>query len=56
MMLSCITNLRVLKCFYAYGSQWLYVGTNKGNVRVFRVVGNLAKSRYTIPCDEVAKW
>ena len=55
-MLSCILNLRISKCSYARGSRWLYVGTNKGNVRIIRVVGSLAKSRYTIPYDKVVKW
>ena len=46
--------LRVTKCSYTYGSQWLYVGTDKSNVHLVRVEG-LALSAYTIPWNKVAE-
>ena len=46
--------LRVTKCSYTYGSHWLYVGTDKSNVRLVRVEG-LALSAYTIYWNEVVE-
>ena len=46
--------LRVTKCSYTYGSQWLYVGTDKSNIHLVRVEG-LALSAYTIPWNKVAE-
>ena len=46
--------LRVTKCSYTYGSQWLYVGTDKANVRLVRVEG-LTLSAYTIYWNEVVE-
>ena len=46
--------LRVTKCSYTYGSHWLYVGTDKSNVRLVCVEG-LALSAYTIYWNEVVE-
>ena len=46
--------LRVVKCSHTYGSNWLYVGTDKGNVHLI-CVEDLALSAYTIHWNKVAE-
>ena len=46
--------LRVIKCSHTYGSNWLYVGTDKSNVHLVCVEG-LVLSAYTIPWNNVVE-
>ena len=47
-------SIRVTKFSCTYGSQWLYVGTDKNYVLLVRVEG-LALSAYSISYNEVAE-